>query len=73
MPRNPFGPADKPKTDLGYHRILGPNAGVKVSPFCLGTMSFGTNWARLLGDCSKEDAFELMDAYSEMGGNFIDT
>ena len=26
-----------------------------------------------MGKCSKEDAFALMDAFYDMGGNFIDT
>jgi aryl-alcohol dehydrogenase-like predicted oxidoreductase len=26
-----------------------------------------------MGKCSKDDAFALMDAFYNMGGNFIDT
>ena len=26
-----------------------------------------------LGDCTKEEAFEILDKFYEMGGNFIDT
>ncbi len=26
-----------------------------------------------MGKCSKDDAFALMDAFYDMGGNFIDT
>lgn len=33
--------APKPKSLLGYHRILAPTAGVRVSPLCLGAMNFG--------------------------------
>jgi aryl-alcohol dehydrogenase-like predicted oxidoreductase len=47
------------------YRRLG-NSGLKVAPICLGTMQFG--WT------SDEDAaFQVMDAYFEAGGNFIDT
>jgi hypothetical protein len=34
----------KPKTLLGYHRVLSPSASIKVSPICLGTMNFGDAW-----------------------------
>ncbi len=46
-------------------RNLGPT-GVKVSPICLGTMQFG--WT-----ADKEQAFKVLDAFYEAGGNFIDT
>ncbi|BCS22823.1 uncharacterized protein APUU_31048S [Aspergillus puulaauensis] len=65
--------APKPKTPLGYHRVLSPTAGVKVSPLCLGGMNFGEGWEHFMGTCSKDDAFALMDAFYDMGGNFIDT
>ena len=39
-----FSVAPKPPSLLGYHRVLSPSAGVKVSPLCLGTMNFGTAW-----------------------------
>lgn len=31
-----FKTAPKPQSLLGYHRILSPTAGVRVSPLCLG-------------------------------------
>ncbi|KAL3464338.1 NADP-dependent oxidoreductase domain-containing protein [Aspergillus heterothallicus] len=65
--------APKPKTLLGYHRVLSPTAGVKVSPLCLGGMNFGEGWEQFMGKCKKEEAFALMDAFYDMGGNFIDT
>ncbi|KAI1772244.1 aldo/keto reductase [Hypoxylon cercidicola] len=68
-----FQPPPKPASPLGYHRLLSPSAGIKVAPLCLGAMNFGTKWVDLMGECSKEQAFDLMDAYYEMGGNFIDT
>lgn len=64
-------PAPKPPSLLGYHRILSPTAGVRVSPLCLGTMNFGSKWR--MGECTKEKSFEIMDAFYDSGGNFIDT
>ncbi|KAL1980700.1 hypothetical protein VTN96DRAFT_3617 [Rasamsonia emersonii] len=68
-----FPQAPKPPSLLGYHRILSPTAGVKVSPLCLGAMNFGEAWNDFMGECSKEQAFAILDAFYEMGGNFIDT
>jgi aryl-alcohol dehydrogenase-like predicted oxidoreductase len=68
-----FAPAEKPKSLLGYHRILSPTAGVRVSPLCLGAMNFGDAWKGLLGECDKETAFKILDYFYENGGNFIDT
>jgi aryl-alcohol dehydrogenase-like predicted oxidoreductase len=42
------------------------NSGTIVSRFALGSMYFG-------GETSEQDAFAIMDAYVEAGGNFIDT
>jgi aryl-alcohol dehydrogenase-like predicted oxidoreductase len=66
-------PAPKPPSLLGYHRILSPSAGVRVSPLCLGTMNFGDSWKRAMGECSKETSFQILDTFYENGGNFIDT
>jgi len=45
-------------------------SGLCVSPLCLGTMTFGTEW----GFGAEEDvARSLFDRYIEAGGNFIDT
>lgn len=45
-------------------------SGLRVSPFCLGAMTFGDVW----GWGSKaEDAKRIMDYYIDNGGNFIDT
>ena len=39
------GPAPpEPKSLLGRYRPLAPTASVKVSPLCLGAMSFGKAW-----------------------------
>lgn len=63
----------KPKSLLGRHRVLAPTAAVHVSPICLGAMNFGQAWKHILGDVTKETAFEIMDYFYEQGGNFIDT
>jgi len=63
----------KPPSLLGYHRILSPSAGVRVSPLCLGTMNFGEAWASRMKECKKDTAFEILDTFYEHGGNFIDT
>ncbi|KAL4987989.1 putative sterigmatocystin biosynthesis dehydrogenase stcV [Aspergillus falconensis] len=66
-------PAPQPPSLLGYHRVLSPLAGVRVSPLCLGTMHFGGQWTRAMGEVTKETAFALLDKFYEAGGNFIDT
>ncbi|KAK6222374.1 hypothetical protein LQW54_001074 [Pestalotiopsis sp. IQ-011] len=68
-----FRAVEEPKTELGRYRILASNAGVRVSPLCLGAMSLGTEWADALGAVTKEDSFKLLDSFVESGGNFIDT
>ncbi|KAI2631391.1 putative aldo/keto reductase [Hypomontagnella submonticulosa] len=65
--------APKPKSLLGYHRQLSPNAAVKVSPLCLGTMGFGVTFKEMMGACDQEASFKLLDFFYENGGNFIDT
>jgi aryl-alcohol dehydrogenase-like predicted oxidoreductase len=68
-----FNQAPKPKTNLGYHRILSPSAGLRVSPLCLGAMNFGEAWKGFMGECDKETTFGILDHFYENGGNFIDT
>ncbi|OCH91435.1 Aldo/keto reductase [Obba rivulosa] len=69
-----FSPPPVPKTKLGNHRQLSLNAGVHVSPICLGAMNIGDKWANHgMGAMDKESSFKLLDAYYEAGGNFIDT
>ena len=36
-------------------------------------MSLGTAWGPITGATTKEEAFKLLDAYYEAGGNFVDT
>ncbi|KAK7047899.1 putative aryl-alcohol dehydrogenase aad14 [Paramarasmius palmivorus] len=68
-----FAPAPPPPTKLGVYRTLSPRAGVHVSPLCLGAMSIGDKWNDFMGSMDKESSFKLLDAFFEMGGNFIDT
>ncbi len=50
------------------YRTLG-RSGLVVSPFALGTMTFGTaRWGS-----GEEDSRNVFDAYVEAGGNFVDT
>ncbi|KAJ5492021.1 Aldo/keto reductase [Penicillium expansum] len=68
-----WGPAPEPTTGLGRYRILSSTAGIRVSPLQLGAMSIGDAWSSAMGSFSKEEAFKLLDAFHEAGGNFIDT
>ncbi|KAI4094498.1 MAG: hypothetical protein L6R37_007241 [Teloschistes peruensis] len=70
---SPFPPAPKPKSPLGYHRLLSPTAGVRVSPLCLGTMTFGEYWKEMLGECDKKQSYAVLDHFYQAGGNFLDT
>jgi aryl-alcohol dehydrogenase-like predicted oxidoreductase len=54
---------------LNRYRLLGRSA-LRVSPLCLGTMTFGTEWG-WGADASVSRA--QFDHYAELGGNFIDT
>lgn len=45
-------------------------SGLKVSPLCLGTMTFGEEWG---WGSSESTAREIYDNYLERGGNFLDT
>ncbi|KAK0222407.1 NADP-dependent oxidoreductase domain-containing protein [Armillaria fumosa] len=69
-----YAPASDPPTKLGVYRVLCAQAGVRVSPITLGAMSVGDKWEGLgMGSMNKESSFKLLDAYFDMGGNFIDT
>lgn len=68
---SPFDAPPKPQSLMGYHRVLSPNAAVKVSPICLGGISLGNSWKDYTG--KNEDPFQLLDAFYKLGGNFIDT
>lgn len=57
------------KNSLDSYRLLG-RSGLRVSPLCLGTMTFGSDW----GWGADEGASRrLFDLYAERGGNFLDT
>ena len=43
---------------------------MRVSEFCLGTMTFGEDWG---WGSSKDEAKNIYDTFREAGGNFIDT
>lgn len=36
-------------------------------------MNFGDAWKDVLGECTKETAFAMLDYFYSQGGNFIDT
>jgi aryl-alcohol dehydrogenase-like predicted oxidoreductase len=56
-------------SSLARYSLLG-RSGLRVSPLCLGTMTFGTEWG--FGS-PKETAHHLLDRYFAAGGNFLDT
>lgn len=45
-------------------------SGLRVSPFCLGTMTFGEDWG---WGASATESEAILTEYLERGGNFIDT
>jgi aryl-alcohol dehydrogenase-like predicted oxidoreductase len=50
---------------LDSYRLLG-RSGLRVSPLALGTMTFG--WG-----ADRDEAWAILDAYVDRGGNFVDT
>lgn len=60
---------DAASPNLGDYRLLG-KSGLRVSPLCLGSMTFGTDWG---WGAPRETAHALLDGYLAAGGNFIDT
>jgi aryl-alcohol dehydrogenase-like predicted oxidoreductase len=54
---------------LNHYVTLG-RSGLRVSPFCLGAMTFGKEWG---WGSEPEDAKKILDRYIDLGGNFIDT
>jgi len=57
-------------TQLDHYRLLG-RSGLRVSPLCLGAMTFGVG-AGAWGS-TDEQAARMIDMYMDRGGNFIDT
>ncbi|MBZ5714002.1 aldo/keto reductase [Nannocystis pusilla] len=54
---------------LDHYVTLG-RSGLRVSPFCLGAMTFGED---LGWGSSVEESQRILDRFIELGGNFIDT
>jgi len=54
---------------LDQYVTLG-RSGLRVSPLCLGAMTFGEEFG--IG-CDPATAERILDAYAERGGNFVDT
>ncbi|MEM1185789.1 MAG: aldo/keto reductase [Planctomycetota bacterium] len=54
---------------LNHFVTLG-QSGLRVSPLCLGTMTFGQEWG---WGSTVEDSKAIIDAYLDKGGNFLDT
>ena len=47
------------------------NSGLRVSPLCLGTMTFGNEWG-VVGT-NIEESNDVLACYLDRGGNFLDT
>ena len=60
---------NQPLTSLDNYRLLG-NSGLRVSPMCLGTMTFGEDWG---WGADFETSQQIFNIYADRGGNFIDT
>src|ERR1700737_2643362 len=54
---------------LDHYLTLG-HSGLRVSPFCLGAMTFGED---LGWGSSVKESEAIIDRYLELGGNFVDT
>ncbi len=54
---------------LDHYVTLG-HSGLRVSPLCLGGMTFGEDWG---WGSSVKDSEAIIDRFIERGGNFIDT
>jgi len=54
---------------LNHFVTLG-RSGLRVSPLCLGTMTFGEDWG---WGSPPEESARILDRYLDLGGNFIDT
>jgi aryl-alcohol dehydrogenase-like predicted oxidoreductase len=52
------------------HFVTLGRSGLRVSPYCLGAMTFGEDFG---WGASPEDSFAMLDEYRNRGGNFIDT
>jgi aryl-alcohol dehydrogenase-like predicted oxidoreductase len=55
-----FKPAPEPDSEMRKYRLLSPNAGVRVSPICLGAMSMGDQWTTFMAgklDVKESEAY----------------
>lgn len=52
------------------HFVTLGRSGLRVSPLCLGTMTFGQDWG---WGSPPDEAARILDRYLDLGGNFIDT
>jgi aryl-alcohol dehydrogenase-like predicted oxidoreductase len=57
------------KTKHMNYKTLG-RSGLRVSPLCLGGMTFGEDWGWGAGEAESE---KIIKRFVELGGNFIDT
>lgn len=58
-----------PPMPLNHYVTLG-HSGLRVSPLCLGAMTFGEEWG---WGSTVEESEAILRRYMELGGNFIDT
>ncbi|KAI0594385.1 aldo/keto reductase [Biscogniauxia sp. FL1348] len=65
--------APAPTSPLARYRILSPTASLRVSPLCLGGMSFGEAWKSWMGAVDQKTVEEILDFFYAQGGNFVDT
>jgi hypothetical protein len=64
-------PSHPQETDMSLNSFITlGRSGLRVSPFCLGTMTFGED---LGWGASVRDSETMIATYLERGGNFIDT
>jgi len=54
---------------LADYSLLG-RSGLRVSPLCLGALTFGTEWG---WGSPRDTAIQILARYRDAGGNFIDT
>src|SRR5256885_13625548 len=68
-PSPPMRDARSKAMPLDHYVTLG-RSGLRVSPFCIGAMTFGED---LGWGTSVKESEAILDRFIELGGNFIDT
>src|ERR1700723_1959505 len=53
-----------------YEYVTLGRSGLRVSPLCLGAMTFGTEWGF---GTDESNSKQMFDRYVDAGGNFVDT